>query len=346
MIRYPILTVLCFLLIPSQGMAVITPPANPMVIYVTFFVSSISAINNKKQTFDADFYIIYQWRDPRLKDKKGTEINWKKQWTPLIESINTDNLIKQNLEDVFEINPEGEIKQLLRYKGTFKARFDLSKFPFDRQVLPIALESYNQTFQELTLQYINSDQTFKVTTDKEHAQQVSMKTHLNLDAQPSEWKFRNMYIRQRANHYDFISSDYSQFRIELEVSRKTGFYLWNIILVAILIVIFSWSILFFDREKVSDRLRAVMSLLLSSVAFSMVTASMLPKIPYMTLLDYFMKLNYLMLALIVIESIYVCKLASQGEAGSIKARQLDRRSLIYLPVLYLILVITIWQYMM
>jgi hypothetical protein len=48
----------------------------PTVVYVNAYVQSISAVDAVNQSFDADFYVMYLWKDPRIQD--DDDIDWGK----------------------------------------------------------------------------------------------------------------------------------------------------------------------------------------------------------------------------------------------------------------------------
>jgi hypothetical protein len=339
--RRILLLVLSILLFPAGLFASEVVEDSPREVSINFNINALSNINNRNGTFYADFYIIYQWKDPALDGKKESEIDWSKEWKPNIESVNSDN-IKKQYDDIFKITGPSQVQMTQRYKGVFNANFNLHKFPFDTQIFPIILESSTHMADKLTLRYKFNKVKNKLEKDEVYQHHIELDKHIDESVNLAEWRINSLTFIEKVNYYRFDSTYWSQIRIEIEMSRKIGFYLWNFVLVIFLIVFLAWCIFFLDPEKVSDRLRGVLSLFLSTIAFSLVTTTMLPKIPYLTLLDYFMKLSYLLLVLIVIESLYVNRLSKIDEEGRAAAKKIDHYSRLVFPLLFVTISLIIW----
>ncbi|MFC1747786.1 hypothetical protein ACFL2V_03180 [Pseudomonadota bacterium] len=334
-----VISLFLFSTIPSHAS---TTTEDYREVTINFFINSLKNINDRNETFESDFYVRYKWEDTTLTGKTTEEIDWSSVWQPYVECVNSDNLEKQYGDGIFEFIAPSTVQLTQRYKGIFQSNFDLSMFPFDSQKFSISFEPYVETVDSLALRYEFDKDKNRLKNGHTYVHNVAIKKHISESIKLSEWKIDDIRLLEKINYYDFDSSNWSQFKIEIDMSRKVGFYIWNIIFVIVVLIFLSWCIFFIEPEKLSDRLRASISLFLSLVAFSLLTVSMLPKIPYMTMLDYFMKLNYLLIILTVVETLFAYKLSTKGENGMAMAKKLDRYTLVCFPILFIVITLGVW----
>ena len=67
--------------------------------------------------------------------------------------------------------------------------------------------------------------------------------------------------------------------------RRSGYYLWKIVLIQFLLVILGWPLFFLEEDQFTDRYGALSTLILTLTAFLYVMSGKLPSVPYLTLLD-------------------------------------------------------------
>ena len=98
--------------------------------------------------------------------------------------------------------------------------------------------------------------------------------------------------------------------IRLRVERDPGFYFGSIILPNFLIVAaafaaFPVSIDEEDLGFIADRLSISVTLMLTAVAFRYVITEQLPKVTYLTVMDYYLLLGFIMLTLLIFENAFI-----------------------------------------
>jgi hypothetical protein len=95
------------------------------------------------------------------------------------------------------------------------------------------------------------------------------------------------------------------FTIRLRVNRLAMYYGGNIVLPNFLIVLGCFSAFAIAPVNVADRLAVSITLMLAAVAFRFVIESMLPKVTYLTLMDYYIMVGFLALSLLICENAIV-----------------------------------------
>ncbi|MDH5587247.1 MAG: hypothetical protein OEZ05_11505 [Nitrospirota bacterium] len=96
--------------------------------------------------------------------------------------------------------------------------------------------------------------------------------------------------------------DSAAFSFQFRGKRHVGYYLWQVVLPLAVVVMMSWTAFWVGREHIGVRIAVATSSILTLIAHRFVLASLLPRLPYMTRLDYFTvgSTLFVLLALIVV----------------------------------------------
>lgn len=128
---------------------VINPPSEPTDIIIGLYVINIEGVNSVAQNFSADFVTVLQWQDPRLVHTvEKCQFTLLQVWHPRLELFNMQS-IKKDLPEVVEVTKDGRVRYIQRFHGNLAALFDLQKFPFDQQVLPITFVSFGYSMADI-----------------------------------------------------------------------------------------------------------------------------------------------------------------------------------------------------
>ncbi|MBA3964393.1 MAG: hypothetical protein H0X47_01175 [Nitrospirales bacterium] len=111
------------------------------------------------------------------------------------------------------------------------------------------------------------------------------------------------------------------FAFQFQAKRYVGYYLWEVLLPLAVVVIMSWSAFWVGREHMGVRIAVATSSILTLIAHRFVLASLLPRLPYMTRLDYFTVGSTLLVLLALITVIVTGYLAAHSQERH--ARRID-----------------------
>ncbi|HEX7184616.1 MAG TPA: hypothetical protein VF756_22520 [Thermoanaerobaculia bacterium] len=316
--------------------SLIPPPARPTRVATSFFFSTIDGVDSVNETFNADFYLLLAWDDPRLASLQSGEIDTARIWEPKVEGINSRDL--QRIWDYFEFPEPGKVQLQNRFSGTFAAPMDLHDFPFDRQVLPVLIESSTVPVEGMVFAYPG-------VQNREKAWSLLVKPAdvLGHGVRMPEWTVDAIRVREMENYYDFLKVGYSRYGIEIYVTRRAGFYIWKVIVMEVLLVILSWVVFLQEPGDIGNRSTVSVTLLLATVAFSYVISGITPRISYLTLLDYFLLGSFFAIFLSALENVVVYLLHKRGSADrSSLTTRIDRWSLVLFPVAFLVFNALLW----
>lgn len=311
-----------------------TPPAQPTQVTASFFFNTIENVDSVHEAFSADFYLLMQWDDPRAAGLLAEQIDRSVVWEPNVEVVNSRDLAKP-YDPFFRVPGPGALSLTSRFHGTFAAPMDLHDFPFDHQVLPVEIESVVFTAPQMVFGYPGSQPGKRGWTASLKPEEM-----LGTGVRLPEWNIDAVQVRELDRYYKFEDASYSRYRIEVLVSRRSGFYVWKVIAIEAIIVVLSWLVFLMDAGEIGNRSAVSVTLLLATVAFSYVVSGITPRISYLTLLDWFLLGCFSLISLSALETGAVYLLQRRGK-DAVTAR-IDRWSLVVFPVSFLLLNLLLW----
>ncbi|MDP7194996.1 MAG: hypothetical protein QF864_02225, partial [SAR202 cluster bacterium] len=315
-------------------------------------INNISEINSKNNTFNADLEINTEWKIYNLyplyeKNAAGIWCSFNKtEWeemgigTIYVKNINAisedENLIEESfvtLDSKYTFwYKEGDtpfIKIQHKKNGNFTIfnKFDLKAYPFDRQKLKIQLAdiSIGRNIENLNLNYDNyTAYRLKEFEDKNDI---------------IEWNIKSTEI----NNFNYIDSTSLQvssgIELILDVDRNYQYYLSKVIFPITLILMICWSVFWIHPREIESKLTITIVCLLSLIAYNFVIDEDLPKLGYLTIIDYVILLSYVFATLPNFLTIWSFQLVISGD--QVKWVKIDKLSRTLGPVLFLFLVLAI-----
>ena len=158
-----------------------------------------------------------------------------------------------------------------------KNKFNLVAFPFDKQKIIISLvdtESFDEVLvSPYTTNYVLLDYT---------------KQNLKIPG----WDIIDVKYNT-GNNFDFGGIIFNENSIEVDIERQSFYYIFKIIFPIALILIICWSSVWLHPEEVEAKLTISIVCLLSLIAYNFVIDNELPKLEYLTIMDWIILASYL-----------------------------------------------------
>eukprot|EP01113_Clastostelium_recurvatum_P022501 TRINITY_DN2687_c0_g1_i6.p1 TRINITY_DN2687_c0_g1~~TRINITY_DN2687_c0_g1_i6.p1 ORF type:complete len:271 (+),score=48.24 TRINITY_DN2687_c0_g1_i6:473-1285(+) len=198
--------------------------------------------------------------------------------TPSYEEGKNFNIWEQHKE-------HGIITWWQRYKGTVSVQLDLHAFPLDKQIVEIRISSSTVCSDYLKL--IDFSEPDALAPEA-----------VNL----VEWNVlpgRALSLREFYNPGEKMH--YSQLCVSIPLARRSGFYMWKVGTIAVILVLMSWTVFLLPQESFQDSLQISMTLFLAAIAFNFVLMESLPKVSYNTFLDKYILMCYTYIFLSVVQ---------------------------------------------
>ncbi len=287
--------------------------------------------------------------DKKFKDEKLVGYRWyqcpfsEERWEKLdsvdhLYGTRFDNLIKEDQSlksSYFNIKPRPRMKfqykkvngkevydfmyyepnrAEIEYKSlgvnTFKNNFNLKTFPFDKQKLRIFL--YNDKYKINQRRALVSSYTIRKANQFQEQNQIP------------GWKIDKVDLK-----YDFYKdvdrSWYDGVALEIDVSRKSGYYVFKIIIPILLILMVCWSSVWINPREIESRLTVTIVCLLALIAYNFVIDADMPKLEYLTIMDYMILISYVYAAIPNFLSIYSFYLDKKDKARAERYEKYEKK---------------------
>ena len=256
---------------------------------------------------------------------------------------------------VFQLTYDnGELRSMRTEKGVgyFRQSFDFKKFPFDTQKLVISISTGVSNFQSENSQD-RSDYGSITFLTPEKGPFLSLKNFYKPEINKLRaWKIKDdgISIKSRTvyqdDYYDIYEkkiTSRSQNFLDIEIIIKRNFqhYLFKIMIPVFLILSVAWYVLWIPTHKYEARLNTSIISLLALIAFNFVFQDDIPKLEYLTDLDWFILLSYVFCCIPVFSSIAFSKFISKNQKKVDKVNQFIK---IWGGLLYCLITIQIFFY--
>ena len=214
----------------------------------------------------------------------------------------------------------------LREKGNFvfSNKYNLKAFPFDRQILSIKVLDTTRSLHTLDMRTDNWTQ-YHLDNYKEKGEIL-------------EWKIENV----QAKYFSYIDpiylTSYVGPEIIVEIQRDFQYYIFKVICPIILILLVCWSVFWIHPKEIESRLTITIVCLLSLIAYNFVIDEDLPKLSYLTIIDYIILLSYVFAT---IPNFLTIASFEFHRTNNKNWQILDKNSKFYGPVIYVGLVVII-----
>ena len=202
--------------------------------------------------------------------------------------------------------------------------FKYQNFPFDKQ--------------KIVIRIINGyDMNDGILTASDYS-----KRSLNFfqeNNQISGWKIVDSQITYNTIQDPNYIYPQSTVDIELFVERESGYYLYKVILPIIIILIVCWSSIWIVPKELESKLTITIVCLLSLIAYNFVIDSELPKLEYLTIIDWIVLASYFYAALPNILAIYFFNLYNNNQKKLKKYEVIAKRYGLFSYLLFVFLII-------
>jgi hypothetical protein len=313
------LALVCWALLPQPVTAHPDDSASlgPFTVNVSLYILDIPKVDEPAETFDIDAYLNLTWKDlsayELVKNKVSPDGTYHSGstleagetlrnigWFYIVEFANQAKA-RDTIAATLKIDREGNIEYLERLQMTLRSVYTLYKYPFDSQQFRIRIESFD---------YDKSKMAFKVDQIIFYRPIGSEESRLILEdwALPQAPIGKAGFSRSALTH-----SEWPYVEVWIDTQRKFGYHVWKIFLPLMLIIGISWSVFWIGKEDVSSRLSLSLIGFLTAVSFGFFIGNSLPKISYLTLMDYYIIGTYVFMTLTVIEVLATYALATHGK---------------------------------
>ncbi|XP_030252847.1 glycine receptor subunit alphaZ1 isoform X1 [Sparus aurata] len=253
------------------------PPVN---VTCNIFINSFGSIAETTMDYRVNIFLRQQWNDPRLAyseypddsldlDPSMLDSIWKpdlffaNEKGANFHEVTTDNKL-------LRISKNGNVLYSIRITLILACPMDLKNFPMDVQTCIMQLESFGYTMNDLIFEW-----------DKKGAVQVADGLTL-----PQFILKEEKDLRYCTKHYNTGKFTCIEARFHLE--RQMGYYLIQMYIPSLLIVILSWVSFWINMDAAPARVGLGITTVLTMTTQSSGSRASLPKVSYVKAIDIWM----------------------------------------------------------
>jgi hypothetical protein len=302
------LLLLSLLIAALPAVAAETAPLPPRQVELGVYILDITDVDEPTSQFTAHVLFSTAWQDPD-RAFEGREPRISREdlavdeantgWRPMVE-FNRTTAPAELHHALLRVFPNGRVEFERQMTVRLATSLDLRKLPFDTQYLKIELESFQHLAGAVALTL--PPENLRITN------RISLPQWqpgpLTADVQPT---FREVY-----------GETYSRATVTLTMSRHSHFYVWQMVVPLFIVLGMAFAVFFLPPQDLSDRMTVIIASLLTVVALSYSLHSGLPKIPYLTIIDWLFVLAYAFLGLAMAGMVWISIVHGRDEARALR----------------------------
>ncbi|XP_060780870.1 glycine receptor subunit alpha-3 isoform X2 [Neoarius graeffei] len=253
------------------------PPVN---VSCNIFINSFGSIAETTMDYRVNIFLRQQWNDPRLAyseypddsldlDPSMLDSIWKpdlffaNEKGAHFHDVTTDNKL-------LRIFKNGNVLYSIRLTLTLSCPMDLKNFPMDVQTCIMQLESFGYTMNDLIFEWQENGPV-------QVAEGLTLPQFILKDESD---------LRYCTKHYN--TGKFTCIEVRFHLERQMGYYLIQMYIPSLLIVILSWVSFWINMDAAPARVALGITTVLTMTTQSSGSRTSLPKVSYVKAIDIWM----------------------------------------------------------
>ncbi|XP_046877307.1 glycine receptor, alpha 4a [Hypomesus transpacificus] len=289
----------------------------PVNVSCNIFINSFGSITETTMDYRLNVFLRQKWNDPRLAyseypddsldlDPSMLDSIWKpdlffaNEKGANFHEVTTDNKLLRIFRD-------GSVLYSIRLTLILSCPMDLKNFPMDIQTCTMQLESFGYTMNDLFFEWMSDGPAVQVAEDLTLPQFV-LKEEKDLG-----------YCTK---HYN--TGKFTCIEVKFHLERQMGYYLIQMYIPSLLIVILSWVSFWINMDAAPARVGLGITTVLTMTTQSSGSRASLPKVSYVKAIDIWMAVCLLFVFAALLEYAAV-NFVSRQHKEFIRLRKKQRR---------------------
>lgn len=337
-------------------------------------IISIDSINEISMDFSLNLFLYQTWVDPRLNFTKYSNFSSLELDQKMIENVWVPDTYFPNEKQatfhtvtvnnkLLHIYQNGTVFYSIRLSMTLTCTMKLHNFPLDDQECTIFLESYAYSIENVVFHWDNKDPVILMNAEENDQQETPQFYFYNPIATGSCEKTTSFGP----------NNEFACLQAKLFFRRNIGYYLAQIFVPSVLIVILSWISFWIHVDAIPARISLGVLCVLTMTTQSSGIRNSLPRVSYIKAIDVWMSTGLVFVFAALLEYAYINvqtrrHVKSTSMKGTIRqskgpiltqngnpdrradidflqrARQVDKISRVAFPTSFLLFNIVFWTY--
>ena len=274
---------------------ILQPPyedGQPIDMVIGLHVVNLASINEVEEQFQLDAYLFARWKDKRLAyTSEGPQDRIRNYsrgqiWVPQLEMINAAS--PRTRDESFDHGEPGRQRELRGTAGGKVSR---------RNSSCAASRSIRQQLVVIIHPFLADGPNIKFKLDDTSTWTASeFQTYSSL----AQWHLLSLHSQvQMAPTYGGLTVPEARF--EIDVARRSSFYLYKVFIPLLLMVFLSWAVFWIEASDLSNQIQVAVTTILTVIAFAFAISATMPRLPYLTYIDAFFLECYIYVFIAVLE---------------------------------------------
>mgnify|MGYP001251382312 CR=1 FL=1 len=309
----------------------------PVEVRAFFHLLDLQRIDDEAETFEFSGVMTLEWKDVRQAFDPSAEGVEEKlyhgdyqfnelepSWYPQVILANASQIPeKQGI--LLRVRPDGTCTLIQDLHAVAREELNLRHYPFDSQHLEAVFQVLGFNHSEVTLTGESEPvtaETARISVPQWHLEAV--------DGAFTE--LHAPYLGRGAKAAALV--------VSFEVARQSFFVVRLVLIPLAIIVGLSWCVFWMDRSSLADRMSVTFVGLLTAVAYQAMLSEFMPHISYITFVNAFISLSFLLMSATAGINLVVCLCDRHGhfETGDV----IDRRCRWIFPITHVTLILVVY----
>ncbi|XP_046585185.1 glycine receptor subunit alpha-4-like isoform X3 [Haliotis rubra] len=257
----------------------------PTKVMVQLFVLSIDSVDESAMEYSMSIYLRQKWNDHRLMWSDNANLSrievdtklMERVWTPDLYFVNEKQAIMHDVtvsNKLLHLYPNGTVQSSIRISMTLSCDMYLHKYPHDEQECSVNISSYSYTADNVVFKW--------------HSTPVIMREGMTLPRFEVEYRKKAGECEFKTVATSMISGNFSCITAEFHLTRLFGYYIAQVYLPSVLIVMLSWVSFWIDIDAIPARVSLGLLTVLTMTTQSTGARNSLPRVSYVKAIDVWM----------------------------------------------------------
>lgn len=306
---------------PAHSLAQALPEAREVEIGI--LLADLTEVRGSEQAFGADVLLLATWTDETLAGSTAAQtLDLDEVWHPTLIIYNR-RTATESLPRQVTVQPDGTLVYMQRYTGLFSASMDLREFPKDRQEFFIWLVSPARVGPAVRLVPMTSLPVLA-------ASELSI----------SDWDIGELSLGSETFHLAPGAPANPGIRLTIPGTRRVTYYTIQVLIPLVAIVMMAYTVFWVAPTVVPTRVGVVVTTMLTLIAYRFMLANHVPRLSYLTRLDWFM-LGATLLVVFALFTMALTAFLISHERDAV-VRRIDIAGRILYPLAFAVLAFATW----
>jgi len=241
-------------------------------VQVGLMLVDLTDVNGAEQTISADILMVARWNDPELagRHSEAQSVGIDDVWHPTLLIYNQRS-VNESLPREVTVQPDGTVSYVQRFTGTFSVPMDLRDFPLDSQEFYVWVVSPQRLGSPATLAPMADLSTYSVD-------RLSV----------SDWEVEPARLDDAPFQAGPGAPTNPGIKLSFVAHREITYYVIQVLTPLVAIAFMAYAVFWIGPTVIPTRVGVVVTTMLTLIAYRFMLANLVPRLSYLTRLDWFM----------------------------------------------------------